>query len=113
MIRDVSQNVDAKTKEISTEVEAQWLKLSTFEQRITDESSKLKERFDVIDAAMNNLTVSAELGSTVSKLSKNVGGLTEKMNQYIQNVLIIKSLPQIVNGLEKRIDALDRRNKNK
>jgi len=113
MIRDVSQNVDAKTKEISAEVEAQWLKLSTFEQRITDESSKLEERFDVIDAAMNNLTVSADLGSTVSKLSKNVGGLTEKMNQYIQNVLIIKSLPQIVNGLEKRIDALDRRNKNK
>ena len=112
MIRDVSKNVDDKTKEISAEVEAQLLKLTAFDQRITDESSKLVERFDVIDAAMNNLTVSAELGSTVSKLSKSVGVLSEKMNQYIQNVLVIKSLPQIVNGLEKRIEALDRRNKN-
>jgi len=110
-IRDLSENVDAKTAQISAEVDNQLSKLSTFEQRITDKSSKLVERFDNIDAAMGNLTVSAELGSTVSKLSKSVGVLTEKMNQYIQNVLIIKSLPQIVAGLEKRIEALDKRNK--
>lgn len=110
-IRDLSENVDAKTAQISAEVDNQLSKLSTFEQRITDKSSKLVERFDNIDAAMGNLTVSAELGSTVSKLSKSVGVLTEKMNQYIQNVLIIKSLPQIVAGLDKRIEALDKRNK--
>jgi len=110
-IRDLHENVDVKTAQISAEVDNQLSKLFTFEQRITDESSKLVERFDNIDAAMGNLTVSAELGSTVSKLSKSVGVLTEKMNQYIQNVLIIKSLPQIVAGLDKRIEALDKRNK--
>lgn len=89
------------------------LKVSRLNENHQEDVKRLdlvNEKLRDVENAIGKLTEERDLGKTVDGLGVRVNELTDTMNQFVQNVLIIKRLSRMVsgeNGLESRIEKLE------
>ena len=90
------------------------LKLSKLKENHQEDVIRLdavNERLEEVQTSVEKLSERKDLGKTVDGLGVRVNELTDTMNQFVQNVLIIKRLSRMVsgeNGLESRLEKIEK-----
>ena len=86
-------------------------KIEKFENSRENTKSKLGDMEDKLEEINNNFNYiiqQKDLGENVEKLKSRVNNITNKMNLFVQNVLMVKNTQNMVNDIQKRIDFLEK-----
>ena len=86
-------------------------KIEKFENSRENTKSKLGDMEDKLEEINNNfdyIIQQKDLGENVEKLKSRVNNITNKMNLFVQNVLMVKNTQNMVNDIQKRIDFLEK-----
>ena len=86
-------------------------KIEKFENSRKNTESKLGDVEDKLEEINNNFNYiiqQKDLGENVEKLKSRVNNITNKMNLFVQNVLMVKNTQNMVNDIQKRIDFLEK-----
>ena len=115
--RSLQSSFDNFTEQIQSLIQQSDQDLKLKVSRLNENHQEDVKRLDLVNEklrdvenAIGKLTEERDLGKTVDGLGVRVNELTDTMNQFVQNVLIIKRLSRMVsgeNGLESRIEKLE------
>ena len=97
-----------KDKEILDVIEAHNQTLNTMEEKTTKLMQHVSEisNNEVNDNKTDvHETKDTKEGQHLSDLESRVDSLTEKVNNFVQNVMIVRSLPQRMKKMEKNIKS--------
>ena len=86
-------------------------KIEKFENSRKNTESKLgdvEDKLEEINNSFNYIIQQKDLGENVEKLKSRVNNITNKMNLFVQNVLMVKNTQNMVNDIQKRIDFLEK-----
>jgi len=86
-------------------------KIEKFENSRENTKSRLGDMEDKLEEINNNfdyIIQQKDLGENVEKLKSRVNNITNKMNLFVQNVLMVKNTQNMVNDIQKRIDFLEK-----
>ena len=68
---------------------------------------ELDEKLTALDERISLLSGRQEVSATVEDLESRVKSLNIKLNMFVQNVVAVKTLPQIVENLKKRLKSVE------
>ena len=86
-------------------------KIEKFENSRENIESKIGDVEDKLEEINNNFTYiiqQKDLGENMEKLKSRVNNITNKMNLFVQNVLMVKNTQNMVNDIQKRVDFLEK-----
>ena len=106
-VRKLSRHVDDQVEEWSEKVEEKI-------QSVADDNSQWQKGLQEVEKKLAGLEerigeVSGGEGVTltVDDLESRVKSLNNKLNMFVQNVVAVKTLPQIVENLKERLKSIE------
>jgi len=119
MVQSNQISLEAKVAEFASNAETKMAicrdeakeKIERFENSKENIESKIEEiedKLEEINKSFNDLTQQKDLGENVETLKSRVNNITNKMNLFVQNVLMVKNTQNMVNDIQKRIDFLEK-----
>ena len=90
------------------EVKEKFEKFENSRKNIESKLGDVEDKLEEINNNFNYIIQQKDLGENVEKLKSRVNNITNKMNLFVQNVLMVKNTQNIVNDIQKRIDFLEK-----
>jgi len=106
-VSKVSSHIDDQVETWSEKVEQKIQSVADDNSKWQRDMEKLDEKLADLDERIGLLSGRQEVSATVEDLESRVKSLNIKLNQFVQNVVAVKSLPQIVENLKKRLKSVE------
>ena len=113
-VQALRETVSKVSGHIDNQVETWSEKVEQKIQSVADDNSKwqrdmeeLDEKLTALDERISLLSGRQEVSATVEDLESRVKSLNVKLNMFVQNVVAVKTLPQIVENLKKRLKSVE------
>ena len=112
-LQSLGQTVSNLSSQLNHQVEECSAKLAEEVKTVNEANSEFqsdlqgvqKELEDLTDS-ISRLSKAKEVSETLTDLKNRVKDQNNKLNQFIQNVLPLKKLPQMVEDLKKRFELM-------
>ena len=98
-----SLDVDDCSEKIAEELKTVKNANSEFQKDLQGVDEKLED----LTERISRLSEAQEVSDTLTDLQKRVKEQNNKLNQFIQNVVTLKKLPQMVEDLRKRLKIIE------
>jgi len=107
IVSQLSSQFDDQVNECSAKLEQKLQSISEDKSKLQVDVQELDRKLDGLDKSIQRLLENQEASETVVDLESRVKDLNLKLNQFVQNVLAVKTLPQIVDNLKKRLKSIE------
>jgi len=107
IVSQLSSQFDDQVNECSAKLEQKLQSISEDKSKLQVDVQELDRKLDGLDKSIQLLLENQEASETVVDLESRVKDLNLKLNQFVQNVLAVKTLPQIVDNLKKRLKSIE------
>lgn len=107
IVSQLSSQFDDQVNECSAKLEQKLQSISEDKSKLQVDVQELDRKIEGLDKSIQRLSENQEASETVVDLESRVKDLNLKLNQFVQNVLAVKTLPQIVDNLKKRLKSIE------
>lgn len=107
IVSQLSSQFDDQVNECSAKLEQKLQSISEDKSKLQVDVQELDRKLEGLDKSIQRLSENQEASETVVDLESRVKDLNLKLNQFVQNVLAVKTLPQIVDNLKKRLKSIE------
>ena len=107
IVSQLSSQFDDQVNECSAKLEQKLQSISEDKSKLQVDVQELDRKLEGLDKSIQRLSEIQEASETVVDLESRVKDLNLKLNQFVQNVLAVKTLPQIVDNLKKRLKSIE------
>ena len=113
-LQTLGESVSQLSSQVNHQMEECSAKITEEVKTVNDANSEFQSNLDGVQKKLEDLTERLsrlsdvkEVSETLSDLQNRVKTQNNKLNQFIQNVVTLKKLPQTVEDLKKRLEVIE------
>lgn len=106
-LAELSSAAAARASSWDQEAATMEERLAETRQQVTGEVEAVAAKLEALSEAVARLGEQQAVGEKVAGLDTRVRNITDKMNQFVQNVLLVKRTQLMVTDIEKRVASME------
>ena len=106
-VRNLSSQVHHQMEECSAKLAEEVKTVDEANSEFQKDLTAVKKKLEGLTESISRLSKATEVTGTLSDLQNRVKDQNNKLNQFIQNVVTLKKLPQMVENLKKRLELME------
>ena len=106
-LSQLSSQVNHQMDECSAKIAEELKTVKNANSEFQKDLQGVDEKLEDLTERISRLSEAQEVSDTLTDLQKRVKEQNNKLNQFIQNVVTLKKLPQMVEDLRKRLKIIE------
>merc|ERR1711953_22733 len=105
-LQEKIEDVENENKELSAKIAEEVKTVNEANSEFQSDLQRVQKELEDLTDSISRLSEAKEVSETLTDLKNRVKDQNNKLNQFIQNVLPLKKLPQMVEDLKKRFELM-------
>ena len=106
-VSQLSSQVNHQVEECSAKIAEEVKTVRNANSEFQTDLQGVEKNLEDLTKRISRLSEAKEVSETLTDLEKRVKDQNNKLNQFIQNVVTLKKLPQMVEDLKKRLKQIE------
>ena len=106
-VSQLSSQVNHQVEECSAKIAEEVKTVKNANSEFQTDLQGVEKNLEDLTKRISRLSEAKEVSETLTDLEKRVKDQNNKLNQFIQNVVTLKKLPQMVEDLKKRLKLIE------
>ena len=106
-VSQLSSQVNHQVEECSAKIAEEVKTVKNANSEFQTDLQGVEKNLEDLTKRISRLSEAKEVSETLTDLEKRVKDQNNKLNQFIQNVVTLKKLPQMVEDLKKRLKQIE------
>ena len=106
-VSQLSSQVNHQVEECSAKIAEEVKTVKNANSEFQTDLQGVEKNLEDLTERISRLSEAKEVSETLTDLEKRVKDQNNKLNQFIQNVITLKKLPQMVEDLKKRLKQIE------
>ena len=106
-VSQLSSQVNHQVEECSAKIAEEVKTVKNANSEFQTDLQGVEKNLEDLTERISRLSEAKEVSETLTDLEKRVKDQNNKLNQFIQNVVTLKKLPQMVEDLKKRLKLIE------
>lgn len=106
-VSQLSSQVNHQVEECSAKIAEEVKTVRNANSEFQTDLQGVEKNLEDLTERISRLSEAKEVSETLTDLEKRVKDQNNKLNQFIQNVVTLKKLPQMVEDLKKRLKQIE------
>ena len=106
-VSQLSSQVNHQVEECSAKIAEEVKTVKNANSEFQTDLQGVEKNLEDLTERISRLSEAEEVSETLTDLEKRVKDQNNKLNQFIQNVVTLKKLPQMVEDLKKRLKQIE------
>merc|ERR1711874_72753 len=106
-VSQLSSQVNHQVAECSAKIAEEVKTVKNANSEFQTDLQGVEKNLEDLTERISRLSEAKEVSETLTDLEKRVKDQNNKLNQFIQNVITLKKLPQMVEDLKKRLKQIE------